>query len=237
MRTEYSEKLFVGFLQGMIWLSPLRGILGRESYILPHLLDYSFTKYHIFREIYRRFREAFTSKLRIHSSAGPVKSFCFLQVCFNFSLRKHDKMSYMQCMLCCDVFCCFLLLSFVAVSYCCLLLLYLVIESCPSRSGCYSVCVLVTFCCVCLCVCLNCVPKWRSLEERVPRLEREKTHAEGELMKAVNALSERESALSEVRHDIIHSCCLSRHYQLWSSALSISFRQISLQQHKGCLWF
>ena len=38
----------------------------------------------------------------------------------------------------------------------------------------------------------------RSLEEVVPRLEREKAHAEGELMKAVNAMSERESALSEV---------------------------------------
>lgn len=40
---------------------------------------------------------------------------------------------------------------------------------------------------------------FRSLEEVVPRLEREKAHAEGELMKAVNAMSERESALSEVR--------------------------------------
>lgn len=38
----------------------------------------------------------------------------------------------------------------------------------------------------------------RSLEERVPRLEREKAHAEGELMKVINALSEREAALSEV---------------------------------------
>lgn len=38
----------------------------------------------------------------------------------------------------------------------------------------------------------------RSLEERVPRLEREKAHAEGELMKVINALSERETALSEV---------------------------------------
>ncbi|CAM9214818.1 unnamed protein product [Ectocarpus sp. 12 AP-2014] len=38
----------------------------------------------------------------------------------------------------------------------------------------------------------------RTLEERVPRLEREKAHAEGELMKAVNAMSEREAALAEV---------------------------------------
>lgn len=32
----------------------------------------------------------------------------------------------------------------------------------------------------------------------MPQLEKQKGHAEGELMKAVNALSERESALSEV---------------------------------------
>ncbi|CAM9940379.1 unnamed protein product, partial [Ectocarpus sp. 13 AM-2016] len=38
----------------------------------------------------------------------------------------------------------------------------------------------------------------RTLEEKVPRLEREKAHAEGELMKAVNAMSEREAALAEV---------------------------------------
>ncbi|CAM9333373.1 unnamed protein product, partial [Ectocarpus sp. 4 AP-2014] len=38
----------------------------------------------------------------------------------------------------------------------------------------------------------------RTLEERVPRLAREKAHAEGELMKAVNAMSEREAALAEV---------------------------------------
>ncbi|CAM9533036.1 unnamed protein product, partial [Sphacelaria rigidula] len=42
----------------------------------------------------------------------------------------------------------------------------------------------------------------RSLEEQVPRLQREKAHAEGELMKAVNALSERESALSEVEEQL-----------------------------------
>lgn len=33
----------------------------------------------------------------------------------------------------------------------------------------------------------------------MPQLERQKAHAEGELMKAVNAMSEREAALSEVR--------------------------------------
>ncbi len=33
----------------------------------------------------------------------------------------------------------------------------------------------------------------------MPQLERQKAHAEGELMKAVNAISEREAALSEVR--------------------------------------
>ncbi|CAM9903980.1 unnamed protein product [Pylaiella littoralis] len=38
----------------------------------------------------------------------------------------------------------------------------------------------------------------RTLEERVPQLEREKAHAEGELMKAVNAMSEREAAVSEM---------------------------------------
>lgn len=38
----------------------------------------------------------------------------------------------------------------------------------------------------------------RTLEGTVPRLEKEKAHAEGELMKAVNAMSEREAALSEV---------------------------------------
>ncbi|CAM9783522.1 unnamed protein product [Scytosiphon promiscuus] len=38
----------------------------------------------------------------------------------------------------------------------------------------------------------------RTLEGRVPQLEKEKAHAEGELMKAVNAMSEREAALSEV---------------------------------------
>lgn len=32
----------------------------------------------------------------------------------------------------------------------------------------------------------------------MPQLERQKAHAEGELMKAVNAVSEREAALSEV---------------------------------------
>eukprot|EP00752_Nemacystus_decipiens_P012773 g11312.t1 len=37
----------------------------------------------------------------------------------------------------------------------------------------------------------------RTLEERVPQLEQQKAHAEGELMKSVNALSEREAALSE----------------------------------------
>lgn len=38
----------------------------------------------------------------------------------------------------------------------------------------------------------------RTLEERVPQLEQQKAHAEGELMKSVNALSEREAALSGV---------------------------------------
>lgn len=32
----------------------------------------------------------------------------------------------------------------------------------------------------------------------MPQLEKHKAHAEGELMKSVNALSEREAALSEV---------------------------------------
>ncbi|CAM9212001.1 unnamed protein product, partial [Laminaria digitata] len=45
----------------------------------------------------------------------------------------------------------------------------------------------------------------RSMEEVVPRLEREKAHAEGELMKAVNAMSERESALSEVGEQLRES--------------------------------
>lgn len=45
----------------------------------------------------------------------------------------------------------------------------------------------------------------RTLEERVPRLEREKAHAEGELMKAVNALSEREAALSEADEKLRNS--------------------------------